>query len=461
LIANQHAIALNYHPEHHWMLLDPNRLPGELYLRTDLLVDAIFKAFFILKINGEFKHSLLMTISLYTQQQNQPHFMSQWNNLKNELAWIRIHSPKKTNLNRLLLNSCKNDDLNMIQDFVDQGIDVTPEIFIACCQNGSIPAANLLLRSGFNPTQALLEKIVFSDKHCPLTWGNWLITIGLTPAISLLKKALLEREDTDMATKLIDMGTVLTDTFFHDVWVHSYSPVPIDFLIDTGLQSLQTLLYKICEAGSILHAQHLMEDGIEPTEPMLTNACRRQDYNMVNLLIDRGVRLSFSALDDICRMGDTHLKALVIARDIELILWINLVNSTDLTQALNNEQSLLIARSLGDTTHLSLLQHFKRNGVQLSYHSLEYACWANKTDSVRWLLQEGVILPMDVFNSLRPSLEKNVLDLLNLNHQQKRTRYCHQPYLSLRGSAFFALPNQQPATSDIGTAIHSTFVMPK
>ncbi len=459
LIANEHAITLNYHPEHQWMLVDPNRLPGELYLRTDLLVDAIFKAFFILRINGHFNPSLLMTSCLYTQQKNQRRFERQWNNLKNEVAWMSIHTPHKENLNQLLLLSCTSDDLNMIQDLLDQDITITDQIFLVCCQKGSIQAASLLLRTGFNPTQTLLEQIVFSDKHCPLTWGNWLCTLGLIPPISLLKNALLDHVDTGMANALIDMGIVLTDTFFHDVCLRSHSLEPIIFLMKKGLKPDQTLLYKLCERGDIVLAQFLMNEGVVPTEAMLTSACRRKDYNMVNVLLGRDVQLTLSALDDVFKMEDAHLESLVIACHVELLAWVNFINSAPLYQVINNKQSALIIYSLGDTTYLSLLQHSKRNGTLISYYSLEYACWSNKPDSIRWLLKEGVVLPMNVFNSLRHTFKENVLELLNPNHPKKRTRYCHQPYLLCNGTTLFALPNRQPTASDTVTPIRSTFAM--
>lgn len=298
--------------------------------------------------------------------------------------------------------------------------------------------------------------MTFSANHSHLEWAQWIQGLGLIPPLSLLKKALLTEKDMTAARLIADMGVVLDGAFLREVCFEADSDLPIAFLIDIGLKPDECLFNELYQARRFETAQLLIKkNAIQPTESMMIMIIRFRDRKMMDFLFNYGVRLSTVSLNALCcRPGESRFKTRVISRCTEFLSAIQYINSFPLGYVEKYSYSIVAVTFLSDAAVLSLLHYLKQVGTQMTPYILEYVSRTNRTQCVRWLVQEGVALPQYLFNSLASSFNTEIQNLLSSSYRysQRSGQRDYQPNLT-----FFSLHNQAVGRDVHQQSLQSTF----
>jgi len=257
-----HAINLNYDATtKHWILIDPNYLPGQEYIHPKLLASTLFKAY-------AKSDTIIMHSDIHTTQDQSTAMRLGCAELEKDLDWKQLHRMSSDNLNRVDATG-KNQLMCQIgyqdMDWIKTALEQAPDLSQQLVHNGkSMTALSLSIPESVNKNNPELIHLLL-----------------------------------DHGASINPLQAQMLLTFFQD---------------DVDL--LSKALSRACHQGDINVVTYLIQENVPPTTEMLSDACNLEHINVIDFLINTsGLKPSPELLDQACSMGNIDI-AKILAKAI-------------------------------------------------------------------------------------------------------------------------------------------------
>lgn len=186
-----HSINLNYNCEtKRWLLVDPNILPGQEYIHPELLANRLMYSY------GQKKGLVLSTV-IYTTQQNEPTIKLNYKQLENTKIWQKLHA--KTHKiytsygidasNRIIHEASKNHDFSLAKEAISMHrLDKEQASFLlgAACKQNNLEMIDFFINHGVSVPSDLIETIAMQPKHLHI--------LKIIIKQALLQKIIIDKE---------------------------------------------------------------------------------------------------------------------------------------------------------------------------------------------------------------------------------------------------------------------------
>ena len=439
LYSAQHAISLNYDAESgHWLLINPNKLPGDEYIHSNLLANALLSAY------GQ-ENGLVMETNLYATQKNAHVMNTALASMKNDSTWISLHDDAKLNIvygdgmsqleygvarddtswvlenlskdvieptKRALKLAVGQGNIAVIDSLVKYGATLTEQMLTMAVRKGSIPVIDSLVRHGVKPTEEMLTLALYQGSISVI---NSLVGHGVKPTDEMLSTAMYQG-NIPVIDSLVGHGVKLTDKMLTMAVLEGSISV-IDSLVGHGVKLTDKMLTLAVLEGSIPVIDSLVRHGVKPTEDMLNDAVYRGNIPVIDSLVGHGGTLANLMLRKAYHQGDVALfKAL--SSHVSL-------TETMLSQACKEGKvgmvQILIEHGV-KPTNLMLRNAYHRGDIALfevlSSHvsltktMLSQACKEGKVEVVQILVDKGVSLTDSMLINIVTDGNLDVINIL-------------------------------------------------
>jgi hypothetical protein len=377
LYSAQHAISLNYDAESgHWLLINPNKLPGDEYIHSNLLADALLSAY------GQ-ENGLVMETNLYATQKNAHVMNTALASMKNDSTWISLHDDAKLNIvygdgmsqleyavarddtswvlenlskdvieptKRALKLAVGQGNIAVIDSLVKYGATLTEQMLTMAVRKGSIPVIDSLVRHGVKPTEEMLTMAVYQGS-IPVI--DSLVGHGIKPTEDMLNDAVY-RGNIPVIDSLVGHGGTLANLMLRKAY--HQGDVALFKALSSHVSLTETMLSQACKEGKVGMVQILIEHGVKPTNLMLRNAYHRGDIALFEVLSSH-VSLTKTMLSQACKEGKVEVVQILVDKGVSLTdsMLINIVTdgNLDVINILINERVVLTEKVLATASQVS------------------------------------------------------------------------------------------------------------